>query len=110
MTDQTECLNCDGKGRIWNNADQTSGQFFDCEACHGAGLRRLTMTGPDLRRIRTTAGLSLDCLAKLLRIGDLSTIHRWEKGDRKVSGPASIVLEMLSSGELPTRYMAKEMK
>ena len=68
------------------------------------------MEPADLRAIRTTAGLSLDGLAKLLRVGDLSTIHRWEKGDRKVSGPASIVLEMLSSGELPARYMAKEMK
>ena len=68
------------------------------------------MEPAELRAIRTTAGLSLDGLAKLLRIGDLSTIHRWEKGDRKVSGPASIVLEMLSSGELPARYMAKETK
>ncbi len=68
------------------------------------------MNGPDLRAIRTAAGLSLDGLAKLLRIGDLSTIHRWEKGARPVSGPASIVLEMLSSGELPARYMAKEVK
>ena len=65
------------------------------------------MEPADLRAIRTTAGLSLDGLAKLLRIGDLSTIHRWEKGARPVSGPASIVLEMLDAGELPARYIGR---
>ena len=63
------------------------------------------MTPPEVRRIRTEAGLSLDKLAKVLRIGDMSTIHRWEKGARPVSGPASIVLEMLDRGELPGRYL-----
>jgi len=65
------------------------------------------MEPADLRAIRTDAGLSLDGLAKLLRIGDLSTIHRWEKGDRKVSGPASIILELIESGELPERYFLR---
>lgn len=64
------------------------------------------MTGPELRRIRTEAGLSLDGLAKLLRIKDLSTIHRWEKGTRAISGPASIVLELLAIGALPKEYRA----
>ena len=58
-----------------------------------------------LRRIRIKAGLSLDGLAKVLRIGDLSTIHRWEKGTRPISGPASILIEMLDAGELPGRYL-----
>lgn len=62
------------------------------------------MTPQELRRIRTEAGLSLDGLAKVLRIDDRSTIHRWEKGDRKVSGPASIVLELMDKGKLPARY------
>lgn len=69
------------------------------------------MTANELRRIRTTPrpglpkGYSLDALAKVLRIADLSTIHRWEKGERSISGPASILLEMLDAGELPERYM-----
>jgi len=29
--DVDECALCDGFGRIWNNADPSSGQFFDCE-------------------------------------------------------------------------------
>lgn len=63
------------------------------------------MTPDELRRIRLASGLSLDGLAKVLRIADLSTIHRWEKGQRAISGPASIILEMLDAGELPERYL-----
>ena len=62
------------------------------------------MTPDKLRRIRTKAGLSLDGLANVLRIADRSTVHRWEKGQREISGPASIILEMLDCGELPERY------
>jgi len=63
------------------------------------------MTGPELHRIRTKANLSLDGLAKLLRLSDRSTVHRWENGSRAISGPASIILEMLDRGELPERYL-----
>lgn len=63
------------------------------------------MTPDELRRIRTKAGLSLDGLARIIRISDLSTVHRWEKGDRAISGPVSILLEMIDRGELPERYM-----
>jgi hypothetical protein len=27
------CEDCDGEGNVWNNADPTSGQRVDCEAC-----------------------------------------------------------------------------
>ena len=27
------CENCDGEGKVWNNADPTSGQWLPCEAC-----------------------------------------------------------------------------
>lgn len=59
------------------------------------------MTPNELRRIRSKAGLSLDGLAKVLRLSDRSTVHRWENGSRAISGPASIILEMLDRGELP---------
>jgi DNA-binding transcriptional regulator YiaG len=62
------------------------------------------MTPQEIRRIRTKADLSLDGLAKVLRIEDRSTIHRWEKGQRRISGPASIILELLDAGELPERF------
>ena len=54
--------------------------------------------------IRKRAGLSQSGLAALLRITDQRTIRRWEKGDIPVSGPATIILEMLDAGELPGRY------
>ena len=62
------------------------------------------MTPDEVRRIRTEAGLSLDGLAKVLRIEDRSTVHRWEKGQRAVSGPASILLELIDARKLPARY------
>jgi DNA-binding transcriptional regulator YiaG len=63
------------------------------------------MTPPnEVRRIRTKAGLSLDGLAKVLRIEDRGSVHRWEKGTRTPSGPVSILLELIDNDELPERY------
>ena len=42
MNSEIECLDCDGHGVIWNNADPTSGQSVDCDACAGAGWRQPT--------------------------------------------------------------------
>ena len=61
----------------------------------------IIMAPDEIRRIRTKAGLSLDALAKVLRISDKSTVHRWEKGARPISGPASIVMELIDAGEWP---------
>lgn len=65
------------------------------------------MEGPELRRIRQKAGLSLDGLAKALGIESLSSVHRWEKGLRPISGPVAILMEMIDAGELPSRYMER---
>lgn len=40
--DEIECPDCDGEGRIWNNADPTSGQSVDCDTCDGTGWREPT--------------------------------------------------------------------
>lgn len=63
------------------------------------------MTPAEFNRIRQSKGLSIAQIARILRIGDRSTIHRWSTGERPVSGPASILLEMLDRGELPERYL-----
>lgn len=55
--------------------------------------------------IRNAYGLSTRALAQVLRIGDERTIRRWQSGETPVSGPASIVMEMLAAGELPERYL-----
>lgn len=63
------------------------------------------MTPSEVQSIRKRAGLSQSGLAALLRIADVRTVRRWETGDVPVSGPASVVLEMLDAGELPERYL-----
>jgi len=64
------------------------------------------MTPAEVQSIRKRAGLSQSGLAALLRISDLRTIRRWETGDVPISGPASIIMELLGAGELPERYLA----
>ncbi len=65
------------------------------------------MTPATIKAIRNRAGLSANQLARLLRISDGRTIRRWESGDVPVTGPASIILEMLDAGELPARFFKK---
>ena len=65
------------------------------------------MTPATIKAIRNRAGLSANQLASLLRISDGRTIRRWESGDVPVTGPASIILEMLDAGELPARFFQK---
>lgn len=62
------------------------------------------MSPAELRAIRQRYGLTTRALAELLRIGDQRTIRRWEAGDVPVSGPASIVLELMDTDELPNRF------
>ncbi len=62
------------------------------------------MTPVELKSIRTRYGLTQADLAHILRIEDGRTIRRWESGDRPISGPATILLELMDSGELPQRY------
>lgn len=65
------------------------------------------MTPAEFNRIRQSKGLSIAQVARILRIGDRSTVHRWATGERNISGPASILLEMLDRGELPARYLGE---
>ena len=62
------------------------------------------MTPAEILAIRKRYGLSQTELAALLRIRDLRTVRRWEKGEVPISGPASIVLELMDTGELPQRH------
>lgn len=62
------------------------------------------MTPDQFRSIRERAGLSLAGLASVLRMSDKKTIHRYETGERAISGPVSMLMEILDAGELPERY------
>lgn len=63
------------------------------------------MSGEKIKAIRNDWKFSQSELARILRIKDLRTIRRWETGDIPISGPASIIMELMESGELPSRYM-----
>ena len=64
------------------------------------------INGKALRAFRKSQGYSMTEFARILRIEAASTVRRWECGDRAISGPASILVEMMQAGELPERYMA----
>ena len=56
------------------------------------------MTGEEFKAIRRTAGLSVSELAALLRIVDERAVRRWEDGTKEVSGPVSLLMELLALG------------
>ena len=62
------------------------------------------MTPSRIKSIRHNSGLSVRGLMAILRIRDRKTVMRWETGEVPVTGPASVILEMIESGELPARY------
>lgn len=53
------------------------------------------MTPEAFRDIRCRAGLTQSQLAARLRIEDVRTIRRYEKGERVISGPVSLLMEQL---------------
>lgn len=63
------------------------------------------INGQALRAFRKGQGYSITEFARILRIEAASTVHRWERGDRAVTGPSQILIEMMKSGELPQRYL-----
>ncbi len=57
------------------------------------------MTPTTFKAIRQRAGLTQSGLAAMLRIADIRTIRRWETGEREISGPVSILMELLDAGK-----------
>lgn len=58
------------------------------------------MTPSEFKSIRTNANLTQEGLAKLLRLSDSRSIRRYEDGSREISGPISLLMEMLADGKL----------
>lgn len=59
------------------------------------------MTPEAFKTIRHAAGLTQPQVAMRLRIGDLRTIRRYETRERSISGPVSLLMELLRDGVLP---------
>jgi DNA-binding transcriptional regulator YiaG len=74
------------------------GRAMSSDVARLARVRRLAASGA-ARAIREEAGLSLTELAAGVQV-DRVTVHRWERGSRRPTGPAALryldVLEELS--------------
>jgi DNA-binding transcriptional regulator YiaG len=58
------------------------------------------MPGRVMRAIRLKVGLSIYELASLLRYKNVETLRKIEAGQRPMSGPIQLVMEMLDNGRL----------
>lgn len=58
------------------------------------------MTAEEFKAIRKNAGLSTNALAALIRISDGSNIRKIERGLTNVSGPISLLMELVRDGVL----------
>lgn len=58
------------------------------------------MTAERFREIRRRAMLSIGQVAALLRIEDHRLIRSFESGDRPVTGPVGVLMELLDAGVL----------
>ena len=56
------------------------------------------MTPATFKAIRKRSGLSARALAEALRIHGGRTIRHWEDGTRPITGPVSILMELLDAG------------
>lgn len=65
------------------------------------------MTPATFKAIRLRLGLTQSGLARILRVDDLRTIRRYETGERSISGPVSLLMELIDAGEIPHARMRK---
>lgn len=64
------------------------------------GIEGATMPGRVMRAIRRKRALSIYELAALLRYRDVDGLRKMEAGDKPISGPVQLVMEMLDDGRL----------
>ena len=65
------------------------------------------MTPTELRAARHHLGYSTAALARRLRLGMNGgrTVRRWEAGDRPISGPVQVAIELMIADEPAQRYV-----
>jgi DNA-binding transcriptional regulator YiaG len=63
------------------------------------------MKGEEIRALRNSLNLTQTEFAVLLRLADRRTVRRWETDEQEVTGPVSLLLELLAAGELPRRFL-----
>lgn len=57
------------------------------------------MTATEFKSIRESAGLSVNELADKLRLSSPRLLLRFEQGEQEVSGPISILMELIRDGK-----------
>jgi DNA-binding transcriptional regulator YiaG len=58
------------------------------------------VTPTTFKSIRQRLGLTQSGLAAVLRVNDLRTVRKWEAGERAISGPVSLLMELLDDGTI----------
>jgi DNA-binding transcriptional regulator YiaG len=58
------------------------------------------MTPSAFKAICLRAGLTQSQLAAFLRISDRRAVRYWETGERAISGPVSLLMELLDAGTI----------
>ena len=53
------------------------------------------MTPIDFKRIRSQTGMTQSRLAQVLQVSSARTIRHWEMGDRSISGPVALLMELI---------------
>jgi len=60
--------------------------------------RASDMTGDRLRAIRKAAGMTQGEVAALMRVNGWRAVSAWETGERSISGPVSVLAELIAAG------------
>jgi DNA-binding transcriptional regulator YiaG len=58
------------------------------------------MTPAEFKAIRHKLGLTQSGLAARLRVEDIRSIRRYETGERSISGPVSLLMELMDAGNI----------
>jgi DNA-binding transcriptional regulator YiaG len=58
------------------------------------------MTPAQFKAIRHKLGLTQSGLAARLRVEDIRSIRRYETGERSISGPVSLLMELMDEGSI----------
>lgn len=66
------------------------------------------MTPRTFKSIRHALGLSTERMARLLRISSARTLRRWERGDRDIPGPVTLLMELFQRRTISVEDCEKE--
>lgn len=69
-------------------------------------MSQSTMTAARAREIRRASGMTAEALARRMRVSG-HTVGAWERGRAPISGPASLIYELIADGTLDRREVRR---